>query len=162
MDRAGNLVATFPKAEYYVQRKCWDSASNLNERNMDKHDVDDYQPLFEKGQLEMLDGDSEIMPGLQVIRTDGCADGHQVVLFNHGGERIVFLGDLIPTHHHLNLGVISAFDHAPEKTLEQKRFILEEAEKQGWLLVFAHGHDTKAGYLEKRNSTTYLRPIEFE
>ncbi|MQG17297.1 MAG: MBL fold metallo-hydrolase [SAR202 cluster bacterium] len=162
MDRAGNLVATFPKAEYYVQRKCWDSASNLNERNMDKHDVDDYQPLFEKGQLEMLDGDSEIMPGLQVIRTDGCADGHQVVLFNHGGERIVFLGDLIPTHHHLNLGVISAFDYAPEKTLEQKRFILEEAEKQGWLLVFAHGHDTKAGYLEKRNSTTYLRPIEFE
>ena len=90
------------------------------------------------------------------------ADGHQVVLFNHGGERIVFLGDLIPTHHHLNLGVISAFDHSPEKTLEQKRFILEEAEKQGWLLVFSHGHDTKAGYLEKRNSTTYLRPINFE
>jgi hypothetical protein len=70
------------------------------------------------------------------------------------------LGDLVPTHHHLNLPVISAFDYSPEGTLEQKREILMDAERQGWLIVFSHGYDTKAGYLERRGDTTYLRPVE--
>ena len=61
----------------------------------------------------MLDGDREIFPGLNVIVTDGHAEGHQMVMFNHGGERVVFLGDLVPTPHHLNPAVISAFDHSP-------------------------------------------------
>ena len=83
-----------------------------------------------------------------------------MVMFNHGGERVVFLGDIVPTAHHLNLGVISAFDNSPETTLEQKKDVLTQAERQGWLLVFYHGHDTKAGYLERRGGSTYLRPVE--
>ena len=77
-------------------------------------------------------------------------------MFNHGGERIGFLGDLVPTHHHLNLPIISAFDYSPEGTLEHSM----DAERQGWLIVFSHGHDTKAGYLEHQGDTMYLRPVE--
>ena len=94
----------------------------------------------------------------RILRTD--IRGHQMVMFNHGGERVVFLGDIVPTPHHLNLGVISAFDNSPETTLEQKKDLLHQAERQGWLLVFSHGHDTKAGYLERRGMSTYLRPVE--
>jgi len=74
---------------------------------------------LKEGQIELVDGDSEIFPGLNVIVTGGHARGHQMVMFNHGGERIVFLGDIVPTHHHLNLPVISAFDYSPESTLER-------------------------------------------
>ena len=45
--------------------------------------------------------------------------------------------------------------------MDQKREILDDAEKQGWLLVFSHGHETRAGYLERRQDTSYLRPVEF-
>ena len=38
--------------------------------------------------------------------------------------------------------------------------LLTQAERQGWLLVFSHGHDTRAGYLEKRGDMGYLRPVE--
>ena len=161
MDRAGNLVPTFPKATYYVQRACWEDAINPNERCFGTNREENFVPIEERGQLEFLDGDEEILPGLNVILTDGHAKGHQMVMFTHGGERIVFLGDLVPTHHHLNLGVISAFDYSPEDTLQQKRDILSDAEKQGWLLVFAHGQDPKAGYLERRGDHAYLRPVEF-
>ena len=161
MDRAGNLVPTFPKATYYVQRACWEDATNPNERCFGTNREENFVPIEERGQLEFLDGDEEILPGLNVILTDGHAKGHQMVMFTHGGERIVFLGDLVPTHHHLNLGVISAFDYSPEDTLQQKRDILSDAEKQGWLLVFAHGQDPKAGYLERRGDHSYLRPVEF-
>jgi glyoxylase-like metal-dependent hydrolase (beta-lactamase superfamily II) len=160
LDRAGNLVPTFPKATYYVQRECWEDAGNPNERCQASHRSENYLPIAERGQIELVDGEREIFPGLNVIVTGGHARGHQMVMFNHGGERIVFLGDIIPTHHHLNLPVISAFDYSPESTLEQKREILAEAERQGWLIVFSHGHDTKAGYLDRRGNTTYLRPVE--
>jgi len=161
LDRSGNIVPTFPKARYYVQRSCWEDSCKPNERCFANHRPENFMPIEERGQLEVLDGDGEVLPGLNVMVTDGHSRGHQMVMFNHGGERVVFLGDLVPTPHHLNLGVISAFDYSPEGTLERKRDILMDAERQGWLLVFSHGHDTKAGYLERRGETTYLRPVEF-
>jgi glyoxylase-like metal-dependent hydrolase (beta-lactamase superfamily II) len=159
LDRAGNLVPTFSKATYYVQRQCWEDACNPDERCFASHRPESFLPIEERGQLELLDGDSEIFPGLNVIVTDGHSKGHQMVMFNHGGERVVFLGDIVPTHHHLNLPVISAFDYSPERTLEQKREVLGDAERQGWLIVFPHGYDTKAGYLERRGDNAYLRPV---
>ena len=160
LDRAGNIVPTFPKATYYIQRSCWEDAQNPNERCSAFHREENFMPIEEKSQLELLDGDTEILPGLNLVVTDGHAIGHQMVLFNHGGERVVFLGDIVPTHHHLNLPVISAFSFSPEETLQRKKEILSEAEQQGWLIVFSHGTDTKAGYLERRGNTTYLRPVE--
>ena len=160
LDRRGNVMPTFPKATYYVQRDCWEDASNPNERCSASHRSENFLPVEDRSQIELVDGDTEIFPGVNVIVTGGHARGHQMVMFIHGGERVVFLGDIIPTHHHLNLPVISAFDYSPENTLEQKRDILADAERQGWLIVFSHGHQTKAGYLERRGNTTYLRPVE--
>ena len=160
LDRVGNLVPTFPRARYYVQKDCWDDACSPNERCMGIHREEDFRPIEDTGQLELLDGDSEIFPGLSVKVTAGHAKGHQVVLLNHGGERIAFLGDLVPTPYHLDLAAISAYDQYPEETLEMKRDFLSQASKAGWLLVFSHGHNLKAGYLERRNGDTFLRPVE--
>ena len=161
MIRSGKLVPTFPQARYFVQRTSWEDACNTtNQRCFFHQRMENLLPLADLGQLEMLDGDREIFPGLNVIVTDGHAEGHQMVMFNHGGERVVFLGDLVPTPHHLNPAVISAFDHSPQDTFEHKQEVLAEAERQGWLLVFSHGHETKAGYLERRGDTTYLRPVK--
>lgn len=161
MDRLGNMVPSFPKATYYVQRASWEDAHCPSLRSADAYRIDDLGPIAERGQLELLDGDTELFPGLSVVVTDGHAVGHQIVVFAHGGERIVYLGDLIPTPHHLGLTVISSFDYEPEATLDQKRDILSDAEKQGLLLTFAHGHETRAGYLERRQDMSYLRPVDF-
>ena len=160
LDRTGTIVPTFPKARYYVQADCWEDARNPNERCYVTSRSDDFKPIEEGGQLELLDGDTEIFPGLKVVVTGGHVPGHQMVMFNHGGERIAYLGDIVPTPYHLNLVAISAFDHSPELTLELKREMLTQAEHQGWLLVFSHGHTTKAGYLEHRGDSAYLRPVE--
>ena len=160
LDRVGNLVPTFPRARYYVQRACWEDACNPNERCQQIHRQEDFRPIAERGQIELLDGDAELFPGLCVTVTHGHARGHQVVQFNHGGERIAFLGDLVPTPHHLDLPAISAFDQYPEETLERKRDFLRQAQKEGWLLIFSHGHEQKAGYWERWNGGTYLRPVE--
>ena len=160
MDRTGAIVPTFPRATYMVQRSSWEEALNPSERGRFAYRADNFMPVANRGQLELLDGDTEILPGLQVIECDGPARGHQLVLFNHGGERLVILGDLVPTPFHLNLPVISAFDYSPQNSLEQKREVLTDAEKYGWLLGFSHGHDVKSGYLERRGEMVYVTPVD--
>ena len=161
MDRQGIMVPSFPKATYYVQRAAWEDAQQPSERHADIYCSDELVPIAERGQLELLDGDTELLPGLNLLVADGHCKGHQIAVFSHGGERIAYLGDLAPTPYHLGLTTLSSFDYEPEAVMEQKREILADAERQGWLMVFAHGYETRAGYLERRQDMTYLRPVEF-
>ncbi|MBM3924825.1 MAG: MBL fold metallo-hydrolase [SAR202 cluster bacterium] len=160
LDRTGDLIPTFPRATHFMQRKCWEEAQQPNERFQSVYFEDDFLPIEESGKLQLLDGDEEILPGLSVIVTNGPSKGHQIVVTNHGGEKVAFLGDLVPTAHHLDLAAIPALDHSPEDSLQQKREILHQAERDGWLLVFSHGMDRKAGYLERYDQLTRLRPID--
>jgi glyoxylase-like metal-dependent hydrolase (beta-lactamase superfamily II) len=159
LDRAGSIVPTFPKARYYVQSALWGEAPHPKGRHFAAYDPEDLRPLKERGQLELMDGNTEILPGLHVIVPGGYAQGHQIVRFNHGGERIAFLGDLVPTSYHLDPVVIPAFDISPQTTLAQKREVLGQAEHEGWLLTFAHGHNMKAGYL-RRGGSSYLQSVD--
>ena len=161
LDRSGVAVPTFPAATYYIQRAAWEEATCPNERSKASYHSDDFLPLEERGQVCLLDGDAEVAPGVRVKVTGGHSSGHQMVLVNYGGERVAFLGDLIPTPHHLRLPYIAAFDQFPEDTLASKRALLEEAERGGWLLVFCHGNGERSGYLEKRNGEWNFRPVEF-
>jgi glyoxylase-like metal-dependent hydrolase (beta-lactamase superfamily II) len=160
LDRSGNAVPTFPKAEYMVQKRCLDEAHNPNERFEDSFYDDDFIPLERNGVLKTIDGDTEVIPGLTVRVTDGPSSGHQVVLVERGSERIAFASDLIPTPYHLPLPHISATDEYPNETLEQKKKLLEMAVGGGWLMVFGHGHDYPAGYVQRKNGSTQLRPVD--
>jgi glyoxylase-like metal-dependent hydrolase (beta-lactamase superfamily II) len=161
IDRSGDAVPTFPYAKYYVQRNAWEEAISPNQRTKHYYHQDDFLPLEERNQLELIDGDQNVVPGISVKVTGGHSSGHQVVLINYGGEKIAYLGDLIPTHMHLDQGLISSVDRFPEETLLEKESLIAKAEKEGWLIVFSHGVDPKSGYIETRKGSTLFRPIQF-
>ena len=160
LDRSGNAVPTFPKAQYLVQRACWEEAQCPNERFSETFYVDDFMPLEEKGLVTFLDGDHEVIPGVSVKVTNGPIRGHQIVLVERGSEKIAYLGDLIPTPYHLPLPYIQASDENPNETLDQKRDVLRMAIDGGWLVVFGHGYEHQAGYVQQRNGRTQLLPVE--
>ena len=143
-----------------VQRACWEEAIDPNERSRSLFNKDDFLPLEDSGALILLDGDSEVAPGIRTKVTHGHSQGHQIVLVEAGSERIAYLGDLIPTPYHVPLENISSYDHTPNLTLESKRDIIKMAVDGGWLLVFGHSADHKAGYIEQRNGRSQLRPVE--
>ena len=131
-----------------------------SERDEASHHSEDFACLQESGQLSLVNGDVEVLPGLWVKETGGHCVGHQVVHINCGGEKVVFLGDVIPTPHHLSLPYIAAHDQYPEDTLERKKELVAQAVKDGWLVIFGHGSEEKAGYLEKRDGFVCLRPVK--
>ncbi|MBI4308170.1 MAG: MBL fold metallo-hydrolase [Chloroflexi bacterium] len=159
--RPGEAVPTFPRATYLVQRSSWDAAHPPDERSAAGYHSDDYEPLFARGRLEFLDGDTEVYKGLWTKLTNGHAPGHQIVLLESGGRKVMFLGDLIPMHHHLPLPWIAAYDLFPLESMRWKKQLLEQAEREGWTIVFEHGYDQRAGVLERVGGRLELRPVEF-
>jgi len=160
IDRSGKPIPVFPTAKYIVQSSCWNDAMAPSERGEGSHHSEDYACLQETGQLVLIDGDAEILPGIWVRNTGGHCSGHQVVQVNSGGDRVVFLGDVIPTPYHLSLPCIAAHDQYPEDTLEIKKELVAQAVKEGWLVIFAHGSEERAGYLEQRDGSVSLRPVK--
>ncbi|MBM3958564.1 MAG: MBL fold metallo-hydrolase [SAR202 cluster bacterium] len=161
LDREGEIVPTFPNARYLVQRPSWNEACNPNERAVPFFGLAStaMSVLERSGQLEFLDGDASIVPGVHTMITNGHCTGHQVVFVNTGGERIAFMGDLVPTPNHIVLPYITAFDRRPDDTLEEKRELLSRIEREGWLMVFAHGYEQRAGYLERIGGKMQLKPV---
>ena len=160
LDRTGNAVPTFPKAQYMVQRACWEQANKPNERYEDSFYRDDFLPLEERGMLTLVDGDYEVIPGVTMKVADGPSMGHQIVLVERGSERIVYVSDLIPTPYHLPLSYIPARDEHPNNTLTQKRELLNMAIGGGWLMIFGHGHEHRAGYVQQRNGKPQLLSVD--
>ena len=162
VNRRGEIVPTFPKATYFVQREALEEAMSPTERHANGFHPDDFLPLQERERLELIDGEVMLAPGFVVRRITGPSEGHQIVVITHGGERVAFLGDLVPTPYHLQLSCISASDRQPEETLQNKRAVLSEAVREGWLLVFSHAINERSGYLEDRAGRLYLRPVSLD
>ncbi|MBI2165103.1 MAG: MBL fold metallo-hydrolase [Chloroflexi bacterium] len=159
-NRKNQAVPTFPRAKYLVQRTAWEDALHPNERGRASFHKEDFLPLEARGQLTLLDGDAELAPGILLKVTNGHCRGHQIILVNHGGHRLAYFGDVIPTPHHLTLPYITALDQFPEETLDRKREFLALAEREGWLLTFGHGYDCSSGYLDRHRGQIRLRPFD--
>jgi glyoxylase-like metal-dependent hydrolase (beta-lactamase superfamily II) len=144
-DRGGELRLTFPNARYVVQRGEYDYATHTNERTAASYFAPNFVPVHERGRLDLVEGDREIVRGVRVIRTPGHVPHHQSILLESGGERAIFLGDLVPTQHHLPLPWIMGYDVEPLVTLETKRRILRQVVDERWLAIFEHDAHTAWG-----------------
>ncbi len=158
----GSPVPNFPKAAHLVQRQDWVEATETNDRTRRAYLPDDFLPLDNTRQLELLDGDTELLPGLWARRTGGHTAGHQVVCIESDGERAACLGDLIPIPQHLPAHYATACDLYPLETLQAKRSLLAQAENDRWLLIFGHGAAQKSGYLRRDDRRWVLDPCPLE
>lgn len=157
VDESGAVHPTFPKARYFVQRGEYEFATHTNERTAASYFDRNYAPTLASGQLELLEGETEIVEGIGVIVTPGHTPYHQSVVIRSGGETAVFLGDLIPTHAHLPLPWIMGYDVEPLVTLESKRALLRRIEQEDWLVIFEHDATVPWGRVQSDAKAYSLR-----
>lgn len=101
VDESGRAVPTFPKAEYVAQRMEWMYATAGLPELRGSYPQENLLPLQQSGQLRLIDGDVEILPGFRALVTGGHTVGHSVIFIESGGETAVYLGDVCPTWRHL-------------------------------------------------------------
>ena len=134
----GQAVASFPNARYVARRGEWDWAHRANERTSASYFAHNYEPLVDTKQLELVDGDVELVSGISLRHTPGHTPHHQSILIESGGERMLYLADVCPTVAHVPLPWIMGYDVEPLVTLESKRALWAEAVRDDWTVVFEH------------------------
>jgi glyoxylase-like metal-dependent hydrolase (beta-lactamase superfamily II) len=144
----GKIVATFPRAQYYVQEGEWRHAHE-NQRDSPSYFTGNYDPLVESGQMTLLRGNQEILPGISVEVFPGHTRDMQAVLVQSEGETACYISDLIPTSAHLDLNWVMGFDLYPVETIESRKRYYSRALSEKWLTMFTHDPHIPWAYIEK-------------
>ena len=131
------IAATFPKAKYYVQEGEWKHAHE-NQRDGVSYITENYDPLVESGQMTLLRGDAQIVPGISVRVYPGHTRAMQAIMVQSGGKTACYISDLIPTSAHLDLNWVMSYDLYPLETIESRKRYYAEAVPQKWLTMFTH------------------------
>lgn len=142
------IVPTFPNATYHIHRGEYEEAIGSHARNQASYNEHDFVPLVEDGRVEWMEGGTVIANAVSVIETPGHTEHHCSIAVDDGaGRMVVFLGDLVPTAHHLSYPWIMAYDLYPVTTLETKQRLLPRAVEDEWLCAFVHEADSPLCYL---------------
>lgn len=159
---AGTVQPTFPNAEYVVQRREYEDAMQPNERTRATYFPINYQPLVASGQMRLLDGDSELAPGVYGVVTPGHTPGHMSVRFKSDDQHALFVCDLASyVVHFERLGWMTAYDVEPLRTLETKRQWQNWALEHAATLIFPHDPFRPVGQLTQDDKGhTIVQPVD--
>src|SRR5271166_160711 len=78
----GKVAPTFPRAKYYAPEGEWQYARRPSERDAISYIPDNYDPLVQSGQMTLLKGGEEIVPGISVKTSPGHTAHMQAVIVN--------------------------------------------------------------------------------
>jgi glyoxylase-like metal-dependent hydrolase (beta-lactamase superfamily II) len=177
-DKNGKIVPTFPRAKYYAPEGEWQYARRPSERDAISYIPDNYDPLVQSGQMTLLKGGEEIVPGISVRTFPGHTASMQAVVVNgragferarlqaapraakeSGPSTACYISDLIPTTAHIDLTWGMAFDLYPLQTIDSKKQYYAEAVPEKWLTVFTHDPKVPWAYVEDESGKMVARGI---
>lgn len=164
LDERGEARPAFSAARYIVQKGEWNDAVRPHERSRSSYLERNFLPIQEAGLLDLVEGETEILPGVTLLPTPGHTPHHQSLLIDMpGGRRLFYPADLVPTSSHLPLPWLMSYDLEPLVALESKRAIMARARKENWLWYFEHERDRPYGELEwvptKKGEKPVFRPL---
>ena len=145
----GRATPTFPRATYYAQRGEWEHAQEQHDRDRVSYISDNYNPLINSGQMKLLQGDAEIIPGVRVKLFPGHTRNLQAILIESQGKTACYISDLIPTSAHLDPTWVMGYDLDPILCIDNRKKFYEVAIPEKWLVVFTHDHEHPFAYVER-------------
>jgi glyoxylase-like metal-dependent hydrolase (beta-lactamase superfamily II) len=176
-DKNGKIVPTFPRAKYYAPEGEWQYARQPSERDAISYISENYDPLVESGQMTLLKGGEEIVPGITVQTFRGhTAKMQGIIVQALSGAKALsagdtshvsqprrdvghpllspaptacYISDLMPTSAHIDLSWGMGFDLYPLDTIASKKEYYARALPEKWLTVFTHDPKMPWAYIEQ-------------
>jgi len=135
----GKPVPAFPRARYFIQKGEWEVASRPNERTRATYLAENFEPLEDARQVELVEGETEIIRGVRMVPAPGHTADHCIVELDSGGELALYIGELAQQPVMLErIAWITAFDVLPLVSLETKKRVIERALERRALIVSVH------------------------
>jgi glyoxylase-like metal-dependent hydrolase (beta-lactamase superfamily II) len=175
-DSKGKIVPTFPRAKYYAPEGEWQYARRPSERDAISYIPENYDPLVESGQMTLLKGGEEIVPGISVRKFPGHTAHMQAIVIQSSAENphisqttrdmghpktACYISDLMPTAAHIDLTWGMGFDLYPLQTIESKKEYYARAIPEKWLTVFTHDPKIPWAYVERDDAGKMVaKPVQ--
>ena len=142
-DHAGGLLTAqggraLPRARVAAQADEWRFALGANPRLQASYEQADLRLVEPWAAPQAVDGDEEIMPGVDVVRTGGHSGGHQALVVRGPDVTVGFFGDLCMRPWSAHPRWIPSFDDFPLTSVEVKASLFRQAAEEGWTVVLSH------------------------
>ena len=165
VDSAGRL--TFPNARYVMWKDEWDFwTSGQAEAKLDEHVREvllnsasrNLPPI--QDQLELVDLETEIMPGISALAAPGHTPGHMALAIASKDDQLLCLSDMVLHPIHLEQPEwYATVDFAPEQVIATRRRFLEMAATKRALVLAFHFPFPGLGYVVQKEDTWQWQPI---
>lgn len=133
------LIPTFENATYWVSQNQWNTAMQPNDREKATFLHENLMPLEQSGQLKFVGQKSvEELKNIEFIEVFGHTEGMLMPLVSSPNGKVLFAADTIPSHHHVHLPYVMAYDINPIKTIEEKKNLYTRAIAEDWIIFYDH------------------------
>jgi glyoxylase-like metal-dependent hydrolase (beta-lactamase superfamily II) len=159
LDAKGSTIPTFTNAKIWTNDYHYQWAINPNEREKASFLKENILPMKELGLLHFMDVEDEIKfsDNISLDFVYGHTGAMMIPTIKlDNGKKIIFCADLLPSHCHIGLPYVMAYDTNPLLTLKEKPILLEKANDGLTCLFLEHDKDHSAISIMKNENGKYV------
>lgn len=164
-DDGGKVV--FPKARWVMWKDEWEFwTSNRAENILDEHSKDQLVGIARKNlsiirdRVDLVDTESDIIPGIRAIATPGHTPGHMAVEISSNSEKLLCISDVVLHPIHMEMPEwYAAVDVATDQVVSTRKKLLKKAADKKVKVIAFHFPFPGLGYVVAKGKAWQWQPI---
>jgi glyoxylase-like metal-dependent hydrolase (beta-lactamase superfamily II) len=114
-----------------------------------------------QGQLDLVDHETEIIPGIHAVAAPGHTPGHMAVAISSGGETLIYSADAAIHPIHVECpGWCAIVDFSPEQAVTTRHRLLDRAARENALVLAFHFPFPGLGHVIQKGKAWQWQAIE--
>jgi len=168
---AGTPLARVNRLSPMPASSCGKKSGTFGPQELAKMDVDEHLKILRtlalnnllpiQGQLDLVDRETEIVPGIRAVAAPGHTPGHMALAISSGGEQLLVIADAVLHPIHLEQPEwYAVVDFIPEQAVATRRRLLNRAAAEKALVLAFHFPFPGLGHVVQKGEGWQWRPIE--
>lgn len=157
----------FPKARWVMWKDEWEFwTSNRAENILDEHSKDQLVGIARKNlsiirdRVDLVDTESDIIPGIRAIATPGHTPGHMAVEISSNSEKLLCISDVVLHPIHMEMPEwYAAVDVATDQVVSTRKKLLKKAADKKVKVIAFHFPFPGLGYVVAKGKAWQWQPI---
>jgi glyoxylase-like metal-dependent hydrolase (beta-lactamase superfamily II) len=155
LDQNNQATPTFINAKYWTHSQHWAWAYDPNPKEKATFLKENLLPLLELNLLHFVDKEPFPYPNIELQITNGHTEHMLLPLIHYKDKKILFAADTIPSHKHVHIPFVMAYDNDPLQTIADKEILLKKAVNEQWIIVYDHDIYVEASKIDKNEKGFY-------
>ncbi len=155
----GKYVPRFPNARYVIAEKEWEAALNPDERTAAVYVPERLTPLKQAGQVQFINSDGELLPGVSAVFTGGHTLGHFALEIESEDTSVFYYADIFCSTAHLGVAWVPATDLFPLDTMKIKRRTIPRIVDHNVVMAFDHDVKMPLARITKEGRKPVATPV---